>query len=123
MNDLIPFPIQKALKQIGKDISVARRARGWSQEEFAKRLDVSLSTARRLENGFDGTALQTFLRALHVLGLLDNLVNIMAVKNNDLSLYLMQEQLPKHIHSNNQLPTPSKNTSIVKNQDDELEGF
>lgn len=124
----IPIPVSRALKQIGENISLARRARGWSQEDFAQRLDVSPSTVRRLESGFHGAALHTFLRALHLLGLLDDLVSLTSVENDKLGAALLQRQLPKHIHSKNSMKKPSYQVQENKPDDDqstydELEGF
>lgn len=121
---ILPFPVERALKSIGNNISTARRMRGWSQEDFAQRLDVSLSTVRRLEAGFHGAALHTFLRALHLLGLLDELIVLTSIENDTLGLELLQNQLPKRIHSNRKVSEfsatyPSDSSGI----DNELEGF
>lgn len=121
---MIPYPIERALKKIGSNISLARRARGWSQEDFAQRLDVSISTVRRLESGFHGAALHTFLRALHLLGLLEQIVQLTSIENDSLGAALLQEQLPKHIHSKR---SDASNQPYAVQDDfaesDELEGF
>ncbi len=49
---------------------------------------------RRMEDGYPGTALHTFLRALHVLGRLEDMVKVMATENDTLGMELMREQLP-----------------------------
>src|SRR3546814_20799642 len=59
-------PVERALHRLGQDISAARRVRRLSQEDLAQRVGTSLSTVRRMEDGYPGTALHTFLRALHV---------------------------------------------------------
>lgn len=125
MNDnRLPLPVFRAIKQVGENISLARRARGWSQEDFALRLDVSPSTVRRLEGGFQGAALHTFLRALHLLGLLDELVRLTSAENDKLGVTLLQNQLPKHIHSKRNARSKRRpQTSTQQTSDEELEGF
>lgn len=126
-----PAPVARALKQIGENISLARRARGWSQQDFAERLDASISTVRRLESGFHGAALHTFLRALYLLDLLDELISLTSVENDKLGVSLLQRQLPKHIHSKNRSRTkPANPANLVQENKptshynpDELEGF
>ena len=84
----IPPPVARALRQLGHDLSVARRTRRWTQEDLAQRMDTSVSTVRRMEDGNPGTALHTFLRALHVLGRLEDMVRIMALDQDTLGLEL-----------------------------------
>lgn len=121
----LPLPITRALKKSGKNISAARRARGWSQEDFAQRLDTSLSTVRRLENGFHGTALHIFFRALHLLGLLDELIDLTAIENSQLGVLLLQDQLPKRIHSQRSTQEEAQRPKAPSSSksDEELEGF
>src|SRR3546814_10683002 len=61
-------PVERALHRLGQDISAARRMRRLSQEDLAQRIGTSLSTVRRMEDGYPGTALHTFLGALQILG-------------------------------------------------------
>ncbi|WP_416233038.1 helix-turn-helix domain-containing protein [Castellaniella sp.] len=99
-----------------------------SQEDLAQRIGTSLSTVRRMEDGYPGTALHTFLRALHVLGRLDALAQVMAMEHDVLGLELVREQLPQRVRtasggklqaSNPKQPKES-NTEV---RTDELEGF
>lgn len=123
----MPPPVARALRSLGHDLSMARRMRRLTQEDLAQRMGTSLSTVRRMEDGYPGTALQTFLRALHVLGRLEDIVKVMALQQDTLGLELAQDQLPKRVR-------PAKKTkagpsgSAVKGSktagdDDELEGF
>ncbi|MCC4310406.1 helix-turn-helix domain-containing protein [Alcanivorax marinus] len=95
----IPPPVARALRQLGHDLSVARRTRRWTQQDLAQRMDTSVSTVRRMEDGNPGTALHTFLRALHVLGRLEDMVRIMALDQDTLGLELTQQQLPQRVRS------------------------
>src|SRR5690606_36239772 len=91
----MPQPVARALRRLGQDISVARRMRRLSQEDLAQRIGTSLSTVRRLEDGYPGTALHTFLRALHVLGRLDDLSEAMTLEKDALGMELVRELLPQ----------------------------
>src|SRR3546814_3613906 len=70
-------PVERALHRLGQDISAARRMRRLSQEDLAQRIGTSLSTVRRMEDGYPGTALHTFLGALQILGRLDAVLDVM----------------------------------------------
>ena len=98
-------------------------------EGLAQRMGTSLSTVRRMEDGNPGTALHTFLRALHVLGRLDDMVKVMALDQDTLALELARERLPQRVRSatGNRAKIRSVGTSgkgrETVGDDDELEGF
>jgi transcriptional regulator with XRE-family HTH domain len=125
----MPPPVARALRKLGHDLSVARRMRRMTQQDLAQRMDTSVSTVRRMEDGNPGTALHTFLRALHVLGRLEDMVKIMALDQDALGLELTQEQLPQRVRSAGGKKTkagpsraPAKGSQTASD-DDELEGF
>lgn len=95
----MPQPVARALRRLGQNISAARRMRRLSQEDLAQRIGTSLSTVRRMEDGYPGTALHTFLRALHVLGRLDDLAQAITLENDALGLDLLREQLPQRVRT------------------------
>lgn len=119
----IPYPVRRALKTLGKDMAVARKTRRLSQEDLAQRIDASVSTVRRMEDGYPGTALHTFLRTLHVLGRLDAIADLMALENDALGLDLVQEQLPRRVRPKRGPTTAQPSPSSSSRSDDELEGF
>ncbi|MFM9270469.1 helix-turn-helix domain-containing protein [Halomonas elongata] len=99
-----------------------------TQEDLAQRIGTSLSTVRRMEDGYPGTALHTFLRALHVLGRLEDVVKVMALEQDTLGLKLVQEQLPQRVRSaGRKKPQARSSETMVKEDeaagDDEFEGF
>lgn len=125
----MPPPVARALRKLGHDLSVARRMRRMTQQDLAQRMDTSVSTVRRMEDGNPGTALHTFLRALHVLGRLEEIVKVMALDQDALGLELTQEQLPQRVRSAGGKKTktgpsgaPAKGGKTT-GDDDELEGF
>lgn len=125
----MPPPVARALRSLGHDLSMARRMRRLTQEDLAQRMGTSLSTVRRMEDGNPGTALHTFLRALHVLGRLEDVVKVMALEQDTLGLELAQDQLPRRVRSAGgkkakarppKSPVKGRDTA---GDDDELEGF
>lgn len=121
-----PRPVDRALHWLGKEISTARRVRRLSQEDLAQRIGASLSTVRRMEEGYAGTALHTFLRALHVLGRLEDLMRVMAAENDAAGMQLMREQLPQRVRSARPGTARAARSDAIKDstdETDELEGF
>ena len=123
----MPQPVSRALRRLGQDISTARRMRRLSQEDLAQRIGTSLSTVRRMEDGYPGTALHTFLRALHVLGRLDDLAQAMTLENDALGMELVREQLPQRVRTS--AGRKRQAAAVVDKDDapapaaDDLEGF
>lgn len=124
---VLPRPVDRALYRLGQDISTARRVRRLSQEDLAQRIGTSLSTVRRMEDGYPGTALHTFLRALHVLGRLEDVVKVMATENDALGMELMREQLPQRVRTSRGSKPRADHPATAKegaaDDTDELEGF
>lgn len=95
----IPFPVARALRKLGSDISLARRRRHISQASLAERMGASLSTVRRMEKGDARVPIHFFGRALHVFGEIQSLERLLDTANDDIGLTLMDEQLPKRVRS------------------------
>ena len=122
----MPQPVARALRRLGQDISAARRMRRLSQEDLAQRIGTSLSTVRRMEDGYPGTALHTFLRALHVLGRLDDLAQAMTLENDTLGMELVREQLPQRVRTSagrKRQEAPVVDKGDARTPADDLEGF
>jgi len=125
----MPPPVARALRKLGHDLSVARRTRRMTQQDLAQRMGTSVSTVRRMEDGNPGTALHTFLRALHVLVRLEDMVKIMALEQDTLGLELTQEPLHQRVRSAGGKKTKARPSgapakgSQAAGDDDELEGF
>lgn len=100
----LPSPVARALRQLGGDISLARRRRRWSQAMLAERIGASLATVKRMEEGYPGTALRHFARTLHVFGELPKLQAILDSANDSLGLTLADEALPKRVRAPKRSP-------------------
>ena len=99
MTPPIPAPVERAIRKLGSDISLARRRRHISQESLAERMGASLSTIRRMEKGDVRVPIHFFGRALHVFGEIQALERLLDTANDDIGLTLMDEQLPKRVRS------------------------
>jgi len=91
------MPVNRAIDKFGKDLALARRRRRFSQASMAKRIGISLASLKRLEKGDPSLSWGAIVRALHVLGELDKLNELLDTAKDDIGLMLMDEQLPKRI--------------------------
>jgi len=97
MKSPIPLPVDRTLKKLGRDLSLARRRRNLSQDMLAERLGTSVSTIRRMEDGHPGIAIQYVARAMQVFGELDRLNNLIDTAKDDIGLVMMDERLPVRV--------------------------
>lgn len=96
---LIPTPVDRAIRKLGGDISLARRRRHITQASLAERMGASLSTVRRMEKGDARIPIHFFARALHVFGEIQALEHLLDTPNDEIGLTLMDERLPRRVRS------------------------
>lgn len=96
-NEPVPLPVERAIRKLGSDLSLARRRRHISQASLAERMGASLSTVRRMEKGDLRVPIHFFARALHVFGEIQTLERLLDTANDDIGLTLMDERLPKRV--------------------------
>jgi len=94
-----PLPIARALVKLGTDLALARRRRHISQASLAERIEASVATVRRMEKGDPRIPIHFIARALHIFGEIKALENLLDTASDDIGLLLMDERLPKRIHS------------------------
>jgi len=94
-----PLQVARALVKLGTDLSLARRRRHISQASLAERIGASVSTVRRMEKGDPRIPIHFIARALHVFGEIRALEDLLDTASDDIGLLLMDERLPKRIHS------------------------
>jgi len=95
----LPLPVGRALAKLGADMGLARRRRHISQASLAERMGASVSTVRRMEKGDPRIPIHFIARALHIFGEIKALENVLDTANDDIGLLLMDERLPKRIHT------------------------
>ncbi|MES4992574.1 XRE family transcriptional regulator [Phyllobacterium sp. 22229] len=89
--------VDRALRQLGQNIQIARKKRRIATKDFADRLGVAEGTVFRLEKGDPGVRLGTFAMALLALGELLRLEELLDPSVDDTGLMLDRERLPKRI--------------------------
>ncbi|MBK8591308.1 MAG: helix-turn-helix transcriptional regulator [Sandaracinaceae bacterium] len=95
----LPLPVERAIRKLGHDLSLARRRRHFSQASLAERTGASLSTVRRMEKGDPRVPIHFYARALYVFGELAALADLLDTPRDDIGLTLMDEQLPQRVRS------------------------
>lgn len=72
-----PFPaLRQILRDVGENIRLARRRRGYSAKLLAERAGLSRPTLRAVERGEPGVTMGAYANALHSLGLARDLAQI-----------------------------------------------
>ncbi|MFN0063234.1 MAG: helix-turn-helix domain-containing protein [Myxococcaceae bacterium] len=93
-----PFPqASRQMEALGDRLRHARLRRNLTSVLFAERMGVSRDTLHRLEKGEPGISLGTYLRALRVLGL-DNDIDLIA-REDVLGRKLQDERLARRRRS------------------------
>lgn len=93
----LPLPVQRALRRLAQDISSWRKLSGLTQAQLADRSGISRDTMTRLESGTGGISLETLLRVLRALGLLDTLGEALDPHRSDIGRLRSDEELPRRV--------------------------
>jgi DNA-binding XRE family transcriptional regulator len=96
---VLPVPVKRALRKLGKDIKDARRRRRIPVSIAAERASVSKNTLLNIEKGDPGVAIGLYATVLFVMGMVERLADIADVKDDAVGLQLEEEQLPQRIRS------------------------
>lgn len=95
----LPLPVERAIRKLGSDVSLARRRRHISQASLAERIGASVSTIRRMEQGDVRVPIHFFARTMQVFGVLDALSQLIDTAQDDIGLTMMDSQLPQRVRS------------------------
>jgi transcriptional regulator with XRE-family HTH domain len=93
----LPLPVSRVLRTLGADISRARRRRRLTQASLAERIQSSVATVRRMEQGDPSIAIGTIALAFMVFGELNKIGTSLDTAEDDIGLMLMNEALPKRV--------------------------
>lgn len=80
-------------KKSGKRIQQLRKAKGYTQEQFADRLGMSVPTIASIETGRKGTSIDTVLMIAEILGCTTDYILI--GNESKSALFDLVEQLPE----------------------------
>ncbi len=93
----LPIPAKRAMRELGENISVARRRRRIPTKIMAERAGFSVITLGKIERGEPSVSMGSYACALFVLGMTDHLQNIAGPHRDIIGLDLETENLPKRI--------------------------
>jgi len=93
----LPLPVTRALRQLGSDISDARRRRRIPMAVMAERAAISRMTLNKLERGDPGVSAGAYATVLFVLGLVGGVEELADVRKDEIGLRLEDERLPQRI--------------------------
>ncbi len=87
----------RALRKLGRDLSLARRKRGISTADMAARMFITRDTLWRLEKGEPSVSVGSLATAAFILGMHDRLADLAAPGTDEIGLDLDEKRLPKRI--------------------------
>lgn len=95
---VLPIPVARALKKLGRDIADARRRRRIPTQLAAERAGISRATLNKIEKGDEGVSFGAYAKVLFILGMIQRLIELADPKFDELGFILEAEHLPKRIH-------------------------
>jgi transcriptional regulator with XRE-family HTH domain len=95
----LPPAISRAMRRLAEDLVTWRKLRGLTQAQLADRAGIARDTLSRLESGEGGVSLETLLRTLRALGLLDALSDAFDPHRSDVGRMRSDEELPKRVRT------------------------
>ncbi len=94
---MLPIPVRRAVRKLGKDIRDARLRRRIRTAVMAERASISRTTLNKIEKGDPGVSLGNYANVLFVLGMAERLGDLVDVKTDTVGLGLEEERLPQRI--------------------------
>ena len=94
---MLPIPVRRAVRKLGKDIRDARLRRRIQTAIMAERASISRTTLNKIEKGDPGVSLGNYAIVLFVLGMAERLGDLVDVKTDTVGLGLEEERLPQRI--------------------------
>jgi hypothetical protein len=100
----LPFPVRRALADLGKGIREARIRRRIPTSVMANRALINRMTLYKIERGDPTVSVGAYATVLFVLGMIDRFADIADAKFDEVGLSLDEERLPKRIRSKSPIP-------------------
>jgi transcriptional regulator with XRE-family HTH domain len=92
-----PPAIRRATRGLAEDVVAWRKLRGLTQAQLADRAGIGRATLARFEQGDGGISLESLLRVLRALGVLENLTRALDPYESDVGRLRSEEELPQRI--------------------------
>lgn len=90
----------QSLEALANFLKIARKRRGWRQEDVADRLQISLDTIKRAEKGHKGVSIGNILQMLYLYQSLDRFSDVIDPDKDKVGIGLEQERLPQRVTGN-----------------------
>ncbi len=97
--NLLSFEVEDILKDLGKRVSVARRALGLTQPDLAAKAGIGMSTMVAIEKGSPTVQFGFWLSVLWALDLLEGFSELTKLGRDTKSAALLEEHLPQRVRS------------------------
>jgi transcriptional regulator with XRE-family HTH domain len=92
-----PPAIKRVNRRLGENVLTWRKLRGLTQAQLADRAGVPRASLSRLEAGDGGITLETLLRILRALGILDKLDQAIDPYESDVGRLRAGQELPQRV--------------------------
>ncbi len=92
-----PRQVQRAAAELGEYLSTWRKLQGLTQHQLAARAGIARGTVSRLESGSGEINLESALRILRALGLLDRALEALDPFESDVGRLRSEERLPQRV--------------------------
>ncbi len=93
----LPSYLLEKLTLLGDVITLSRKAREETQDEFAKRCLMTKATLRNIEKGNPNVAFGCYLQVFNVLGMADVIMDVLIKEKNIEEIVLLKSALPQRI--------------------------
>ncbi len=90
---------EQQLVKLGEFLRLARKRRGWRQEDVALRLNISVDTIKRAEKGNKGISVGHILDLLSLYQRLEIFADVINPHKDEIGISMESERLPKRISS------------------------
>ena len=102
----LPPNVDGALRELGDNLRIARKRRGWTIDNMASRMFVSRQTLSRLEHGDSGAGLAVLATALWVLGLDKDILGLADPAKDQAGIYLEYQNQPERVRKSRKFKKP-----------------
>ena len=96
-SSIIPIPVNKTLKKLGQDLRQARIKRNLTMALVEERAGITHVTLTNVEKGLPTVSIGTYAKVIFVLGLIDNLYNLIDSNRDIAGKIYDEENLPKRV--------------------------
>lgn len=94
----LPLPVKRALRQLGADISIARRRRKITTTLMAERAFIDRRSLARVEKGDPGVSMAIYATVLFVLGMADRIGELASPGSDRIGQALADETLKRRVY-------------------------